>query len=142
MMDTDCDMGTFCVMDDDTGPGFCSLCEPCTPDAMCENTCTCFEICFSGFMQPGCTPAAPTPASPDGGTDAAMPSDMAVPDGGPMCPGTTTCGTLERLSRVNEGCQGGCCVPQCPAGVTACVDTNDCPNAIELCVTGCCISIG
>jgi len=116
-----CDTGQFCVFDDDVagGTGFCSTCEPCTPDAMCDNPCSCGEMCFGGFTQPDCGTVG-------------------------MCPtGVTECpGGNADCTTTGETCVMGCCYATCPAGVSTCTVSADCPDPIQVCVTGCCVYIG
>ncbi|MEE8409765.1 MAG: hypothetical protein V3T05_09185 [Myxococcota bacterium] len=124
-IDTDCDAGRWCVSDDDTGSGFCSTCEPCTPNSVCANPCTCGEICFGGFEQPV--------ADCGGGGG----------NGGPSCPtGVTECpggeGDCDPL--LNEICSNGCCYATCVPGVIPCTVTSECPTTPQYyCITGCCI---
>ena len=117
---TDCDTGQFCVFDDDIagGTGFCSNCEPCTPDAMCDNPCSCGEMCFGDFVQPDCGA---------GGCGAGVTA----------CPG----GDADCNAAANESCSNGCCYATCPAGVMPCATTADCTDTTQVCVTGCCVII-
>ena len=118
---TDCDAAQFCVADDDTGMGFCSTCEPCEPNAECENTCACGETCFGGFTQP----------------DAACGGTGGCPTGVTACPMGTECDAA-----ASEVCTAGCCYATCPAGVMPCTASTDCPpDAGFACITGCCVSI-
>lgn len=120
----ECDADQFCVLDDDIGPGFCSLCNPCTVDVACNNPCDCGETCFGGFKQPvsvcGGGGGGGTPTCPDGVT---------------TCPVGNECNTA-----ANEICYNGCCFATCPEGVTPCQISSDCPaGSLFICVTGCCI---
>jgi hypothetical protein len=117
-----CDAGQFCVFDDDMAGvgGFCSTCEACVPDLMCKNPCDCGEMCFSGFERPGC-----------GSTG--------------MCPvGVTECpaGDSDCDTTAGESCVSGCCYATCPPGQTPCTVNADCPLPTDVCVTGCCVTIG
>ncbi|HEV8320638.1 MAG TPA: hypothetical protein VG389_03425 [Myxococcota bacterium] len=116
----ECDTGQNCVLDDDVGDGFCSLCAPCTTNAECDNTCACGEACFGGFVQP---------TSECGGTT------MTCPTGVTECPTGTECDAAN-----NEVCTNGCCFQTCPTGVTPCTVSSDCAaNSGFICVTGCCV---
>ncbi|MBI5508064.1 MAG: hypothetical protein HY903_04855 [Deltaproteobacteria bacterium] len=119
----ECDPGQFCVPDDDSGAGFCSTCEGCTPSAACENPCGCGETCFGGFEQPAsvCGGGGVTPSCPSGAT--------ACPNGNSDCD-----------AAANEQCTNGCCFATCPGGVTPCQVWSDCPTDFAyVCITGCCI---
>ncbi len=106
----------FCVMDDDTGAGYCSTCEPCVPSAECSNPCDCGETCFGGFTQP-------------------VSQCGTCPVGVTACPTGTGCNT-----DINQQCVDGCCYETCPVGVTPCSVSSDCPtNGFYYCITGCCI---
>ncbi len=118
---TDCvDADLFCLGDDDSGQGFCSLCQPCVPDAACYNPCSCGETCFAGFNQPAadCT------------------SGGGCPVGVTECIDDTQCSAAN-----NERCSAGCCYQVCPPGVQPCQVTSECPSG-HFCITGCCIAEG
>lgn len=134
-----CDEGQYCVKDGNSGPGFCSLCEPCAPNEECANTCECGEKCFGGFERPAEECGQTSGDDVDAGTGGTDPGDTS---GGSCAQGLTPCpgGDGDCDSSGGEHCIGGCCYPQCPDGVTACDVSSDCPaDDPYLCITGCCI---
>ena len=152
--DTDCDDGQYCVADKNIGPGFCSKCEPCSPNAECENPCSCGETCFGGFTRPPAECGA-TVTDTDTGTDTTdtdtstsdtdtstgtIDTDTSVgscPDGQTACPG----GDANCDASKNETCISGCCYSTCPVGVIPCEVSSDCPESGSFCITGCCIFV-
>ncbi|MBW2702604.1 MAG: hypothetical protein JRF33_17430 [Deltaproteobacteria bacterium] len=121
----DCDDGQYCVPDDDDGAGFCSTCESCPPNELCENTCECGEICYGGFTQP-------EEECGGGGVDPTCPSGItACPNGDGDC-----------NAELAETCVQGCCYARCEPGVIPCEITSDCPvDPPNYCVTGCCVEV-
>jgi hypothetical protein len=135
----DCDAGQFCVMDNDQGPGFCSLCEACTYNEACANTCECGELCYGGFEQPaeecGGDPQPDGGGEDGGGQDAGDPGNC--PAGVTECSADTDCDM-----NANERCTNGCCFQRCSDGVTPCATSQDCPtDTAYYCITGCCIEV-
>jgi hypothetical protein len=135
----ECDPGQFCLSDGDDGPFYCSLCEACTSNAECENPCSCGETCFAGFQRPAeeCGVQADTDTDTQGSTDT---NDVGnCPVGHDSCPN----GSADCSATANEVCLSGCCYATCPAGVTPCEATAECPTDKDYyCVTGCCIEAG
>ncbi len=161
----DCDEGQHCLMDRNTGPGFCSTCEPCESNEVCANPCDCGEFCFGGFTRPpeecGSVDAdtdvdtdvdtdadtdgdtdtdtdADTDGDTDVDTDTDADTDTEVDTGGPSCPNDLTACPNGDECPFGYNCVSGCCYAQCADGVAPCTVTEDC-GPYEVCITGCCI---
>ncbi len=154
--DENCDSGQYCIKDGNIGAGFCSTCQPCKPDSVCNNPCECGEVCFGGFVRPPeeCgrdfdTDDGPNDTSGDdpGDTSKDDPGDTSKDDPGDTsddipdnsCPGgMNSCTQNSDCQDAFETCISGCCYSKCQPGITPCNTTSDCPNNYT-CITGCCI---
>lgn len=144
----DCDLGQFCVLDKDVGPGFCSTCEPCQSNEACANPCDCGEKCFGGFERPESecgTAVTPGDSDPGGsGTDAGGGGDTITTDTDSgltgSCPGGRNTCTQDSDcdGAAGENCVSGCCYARCSDGLVPCDVSSDCQGGFY-CVTGCCI---